>query len=128
MLVEVRKEAADFFSSIDLPEKTKEQMIVALGEACTNSIRHSYGGKTDGTIEVTLEEQADKLLIKVRDFGQKIDLSQVREPEIPPSKPHGLGIYFMKTIMDKIEYTIALPQGNEVVLIKYKKLKNENKN
>ncbi len=101
-------------------DKDSESMLVALCEAVTNCIRHSYQGQAGKEIQVTWEETQDKVTLKIRDFGQKIKLGEVKEPTLPPVKGGGLGVYFMKTIMDELEYNTAHTQGNELIMSKYK--------
>lgn len=97
-----------------------ESILVALGEAVTNAIRHAYLGQPDKKITVTYEEFQEKITFKIRDFGVKIKLENIPEPVLPPVKAGGLGIYFMKTIMDKLEYNTRHTEGNELILSKKK--------
>ena len=95
-------------------------MLIALGEAVTNSIRHAYMGQPDKKITVTYEEFPEKVTFRIRDFGTKIKLETIPKPVLPPVKSGGLGIYFMKTIMDELEYNTAHTEGNELILSKKK--------
>ncbi|MBI3317083.1 MAG: ATP-binding protein [Candidatus Omnitrophica bacterium] len=122
---QAREKARSFLRQVGFPDDTLEKLLVALGEGCTNSIRHSYGNQPQGRIEITLEDFKDKVVIKIRDFGEKIDFSKVKEPELPPKKPHGLGLYFIKTIMDQFEYNTSHTLGNELIMIKYKSAKEK---
>lgn len=101
-------------------EKTAESILVALCEGVTNAIRHSYLGQPGKKIIISYEESADKITLKIRDFGVKFDPKKVPEPTIPPVKGGGLGVYFMKTIMDELEYNTGHTEGNELVLSKKK--------
>lgn len=116
-LSSIRQKVRDFLKKSDFPQEEQDKIVVAVGEACMNSVMHAPSSKP---IEVLLEDQKDQFLIKIRDYGTKIDLAQVREPQLPPEKPRGLGIYFMLTIMDKVEYNTSHPVGNELILVKYK--------
>ena len=113
----IRERVRKFLKKSDFSPEEQDKIIVAVGEACMNSVMHA---PSDKPIEVFLEDQKAQFLIKIRDYGAKIDLANVRAPQIPPEKPRGLGIYFMKTIMDKVEYNTSHLVGNELVLIKYK--------
>ena len=114
------KELTPFLAKTGFSDKTVQSLLVALGEAATNASRHSYGCEKGRPIEITLEDSSEKLVIRIRDFGTKIDLRAVKEPVIPPVKGGGLGIYFMKTIMDDLKYNTAHPKGNELIMTKYK--------
>ena len=117
----LREHLRRFLEPTGLPAKTQEEIQVALGEACTNAIRHSYLNEPGKKIRVTSQNMEDKVLFKIRDFGKKIELDKLKTPELPPTQPGGLGIYFMKTIMDEMEYNTAHAEGNELILVKYKK-------
>ena len=115
------KDATPFLEKTGLPEKTVQSLLVALGEAVTNATRHSYGCEKGRPIEITLEDSPEKLVIRIRDYGKKIDLKSVKEPTLPPVTTGGLGIYFMKTIADELQYNTAHSEGNELIMTKYKR-------
>ena len=118
----LREKLRAFLKETGLEPKVQESILVALGEACTNSIRHSYSNKPGHKVRVKAEDLPEKVVFKVRDFGDKIDLTKLETPPtLPPVKPGGLGIYFMRTIMDEVEYNTALSEGNELILVKLKK-------
>lgn len=116
-----RERLRGFLAATGLDTGVQESIVVAMGEAVTNSIRHSYLNEGGHKIRVQAEDQSDRVIFKIRDFGRRIDLTKLKTPTIPPEKPGGLGVYFMKTIMDELQYNTALPEGNELTLIKYKK-------
>ncbi len=116
----IREEIRLLLKEAGLPSKLEESILVALGEAFTNSIRHSYEGREDQKVRVLYEETPEKIVLHIRDFGKKIDLSKVKKPVLPPETPGGLGIHFMETIMDRLEYNTGHAEGNELILTKYK--------
>ena len=104
-------------------EKIKASILVALGEGITNCIRHSYQCEPDHTIRITFEETPSEVTFRIRDYGQPVDLARIKakeNPKLPPENPGGLGVYFMKTIMDTLEYNSCHSKGNELVLTKKK--------
>ena len=115
------KDLNPFLQEAGFPEKTVQSMLVALGEAVTNATRHAYGCEKGRPIEITLEETPEKMVLRVRDYGKKIDLKGIKAPSLPPVKGGGLGIYFMKTIMDDLQYNTAHAEGNELIMTKYKR-------
>ena len=119
------KEMTPFLQESGFPEKTVQSFLVAMGEAVTNASRHSYGCEKGHPIEIALEDSPEKLVIRIRDFGKKIDLKAVKEPVIPPVQGGGLGIYFMRTIMDDLQYNTAHAEGNELIMTKRKDKKSK---
>lgn len=120
-LRQIREDIRPLLETSGFDSKVRESILVAVGEACTNAIRHAYLGQPGYSIEIIYEDAPDKIVISVRDFGKKINLQAVPEPKLPPERPGGLGIHFMKTIMDQVEYNTAHSQGNELILTKFKK-------
>ena len=110
-----------FLRRLKIPEKTRSLIQVAIGEACTNSMRHSYGGEKNHLIRVAIEDFRDRTVFKVRDYGRKINLSKVKSPKLPPTQPHGLGIHIIRSFMDRVSYNTGHRLGNEMVFTKYKK-------
>ncbi|MBN1688073.1 MAG: ATP-binding protein [Candidatus Omnitrophica bacterium] len=115
----LREKVSRLIHQLEFSEKAANDILVALGEGCTNATRHSYEGKLDQPIHIRIEGDSKKIKISIRDFGRKIDLSKIKTPKLPPDKPGGLGIYFMQTMMDQIEYNTKHPEGNELILTKY---------
>ncbi len=110
-----------FLRKTRFSSKDRAAFLVAVGEACTNSIRHTYQGEKGHKIRVTVQVRKDKIVFKIRDYGRKINLSKVKTPRLPRKKPHGLGIYLLKTMMDKLKYNTTHARGNELILTKHRK-------
>lgn len=119
-LIRLRNRLRPFLKKAGFPEEVKEGILVAVSEGCTNAIRHAYREAASGKIRLTFQDQKGKVVFRIRDYGRKIDLAKVKPPQLPPQKGGGLGIYFMKTIMDKVEYNMNHSRGNELILTKYK--------
>lgn len=117
----LRNQLRRFLAKLGFKGKELDFLLIALGEACTNSIRHAYGGEKGHLIRVTVENRKRGIIFKIRDYGHKIVLSNVKTPKLPPDKPHGLGIYLVKTMVDRLKYNTHHARGNELVLTKYKK-------
>jgi serine/threonine-protein kinase RsbW len=116
----IREKIRPLLQAAGFQTKEEESILVALGEACTNAIRHSHLNDPDKIVKITYEEDPQKVVLKIRDHGKKIDLSKIQKPKLPPETSGGLGIYFMQTIMDTVEYNTAFDIGNELVLTKFK--------
>lgn len=117
----LRDHLKQFLERAGFSEKPRHDILVAVGEACTNAIRHAYDGQRGHKIEVTFQDFKEKVVLKVRDYGRKIDFSHVKTaPQLPPQKPGGLGSYFIKTMMDEVRYDTTHSVGNELILTKFR--------
>jgi len=114
-----RKDLRQILSQAGWEKKTTEEILLAVDEALTNIIRHAYGGKP-GKMAVSVTTADNKIEIVLEDRGIKFDPTQVPSPELPRHKPGGLGIHFIRTIMDQMIYDDRDPTGNQLCLIKYK--------
>lgn len=96
----------------------------AVDEACANIIDHAYHGENIGEIEISITNASDGLRIVIRDTGEPFDPESIPEPDIQSPletrKERGLGVYFMRKLMDKVIYNFSESQGNTLTLIKYK--------
>ena len=114
-----RKELRQILSHAGWEKKTTEEILLAVDEALTNIIRHAYQGSS-GKMMVSVLASDDKIEIVLEDRGMKFDPTQVPSPELPRHRPGGLGIHFIRTIMDQMIYDDQDPAGNRLRLIKYK--------
>lgn len=100
-------------------------VILAVEEALTNVIRHSYGGPCDKEVVLQIRqlegspESPGALEIIIRDFGQQVDPSIIKSRDLDDIRPGGLGVHIIRSIMDKIEYTRQDGGGMQLRMIKY---------
>lgn len=114
-----RKELRQILNEAGWEKKTTEEILLAVDEALTNVIRHAYQGKS-GKMTVFVTTTDNKVEIVLEDWGRKFDPTQVPSPELPRHRPGGLGVHFIRTIMDQMIYDEQCPAGNRLRLIKHK--------
>ncbi|MEK7809318.1 MAG: ATP-binding protein [Chloroflexota bacterium] len=92
-----------------LDESSTFQCQIAVDEACTNIIEHGYEGEDKGRIDVICNTTPGVLKIELLDQALPFDLDKVPEPELgaplEDMKIGGLGIYFMKKMMDDVSFS-----------------------
>ena len=100
---------------------------LACDEACTNVIQHAYRGENRGDIRVSWQIKEREFVIVIRDKGQGFDPDSVPQPDIPEGpedleelKIGGLGLHFMRTLMDQVHFSSDQVEGNKLVMIKYR--------
>jgi serine/threonine-protein kinase RsbW len=91
---------------------------LVLTEATVNAIKHGNYDNPEDTVRITITIQENELNIKVYDHGQGFDLESVLLPDLDHPKESGMGIFFIRTLMDSVTYT---RQGdcNVLEIIKY---------
>jgi serine/threonine-protein kinase RsbW len=96
---------------------------LAVDEAVTNIIEHGYGIECPSRIDVTCEILKDGLKVMIYDDAEPFDPTSVPDPEVKVSleeiKPRGLGIFFMRKMMDEVKYEASREMGNTLTMIKH---------
>lgn len=92
---------------IDTP-KNVHAFQLSVDEACTNVIEHAYAYNTSGQITVGCVFTAEKFTVTIEDNGAPFDPTTIPEPNVNQGleerRAGGLGIYFMKKLMDEVKY------------------------
>ncbi|MDD5319258.1 MAG: ATP-binding protein [Methylococcales bacterium] len=91
---------------------------LVLTEATTNAIKHAAQMTPKNTVRITIHIQDNELNIKVYDHGQGFDLETVPIPDFDQLKEGGMGLYFIRTLMDSVSYT-KQADCNVLEIIKY---------
>ncbi len=95
---------------------------LAIDEAGTNVIRHSYrGSESEGFITIRALVKKNSLTVCLIDQGKYFDPKHVKDPDLQRyvdiGKKGGLGIFIMRKLMDEIDYR-RTEEGNELRLTK----------
>lgn len=121
-LSKVRKFVSDAAKKFGFDEDEINHIALAVDEACTNIIRHAYENQGDKIIEIHLLTSNNSFEVRIIDYGKPFEPEKIRKPDL---KHHlekynkgGLGMFLMRSLMDKVEYQINKNNHNEVRLIK----------
>ena len=97
---------------------------LAVDEAATNIIEHAYQGEEKGKICCTFEIIPEGLQVVLQDWGIPFDPLDVPEPTInvplEQVQSSGLGLFFMRKLMDEVRFEFSIEKGNTVTMIKKK--------
>jgi serine/threonine-protein kinase RsbW len=100
---------------------------MAVDEACSNVIEHAYADVT-GDIGLTCKiPQPGQLEIIVRDSGRPFDPDAVPQPHLGEGagldtvQEGGLGLYFMRKLMDEVRFEFKPGNGNTLYMTKRRK-------
>jgi serine/threonine-protein kinase RsbW len=108
-----------------LSEKEIYDVELAVDEACTNIIDHSYGGEGLGEIDCVCIDIPEGLKIVIHDSGCFFNSNKVPTPNVnlPMAKRSegGLGLFFMRRLMDEVIFDPCKDSGTMLTMIKRKK-------
>lgn len=92
-------------------------IALAMDEAVTNIMRHTYKSAPSCAINVSAEITAVDLRFTLRDFGPPVDPATLKGRDLDNIKPGGLGLHIIQTQFPTFEHR-ALSDGNEWLLMK----------
>ena len=101
------------------PEDDQQKVVLAVDEACSNIIRHTFHGDENQIIEISCKGGAGALEFVLRDCGPPVNLERVRPRSLDEVKPGGLGTHFIYSIMDEVDYRYEEGCGNTLRMVKH---------
>lgn len=104
---------------LDLDEDSRYWIGIAVREAVANAIKHGNQLDPSKQVAVGLRVVSEMLEISVQDQGEGFDPSGVRDPLDTENllRPDGRGIFYMRRMMDDIEYSFG-PNGGTLVTLR----------
>ena len=96
---------------------------LAVDEMCTNLIDHGYRDLPAGPMALLLDEQPDRLVIRLSDRGHACPPEAVPAPDLAASwderRIGGLGWHLTRQVMDSIDYATAADGEHHLTLVKH---------
>lgn len=114
--------AAEEMINLGLPGEVTEKMRLVLEEAFVNIIRYAYKDEKERPLEWQMTLEKNTLKVVIKDWGIAFNPCsvQVKVAEETPLQERavgGLGIFFIKKIVDDMSYR-RMDNSNELTLIK----------
>ena len=103
-LADVRHRVERLCATHGLDEKAIGEVGLCVNEAMANVIRHAYDGATDRPIEIVVECDDARVTIRIRDWGNGKDPSELPAKKKDPLKPGGLGLICLREMMDDVQF------------------------
>ena len=103
--------------------ETAFRLSLAVDEACTNIIRHSYEGNPSRSFELEIATSENEFVIVLTDHGK--GFSPEKLPRLDMKRYFermcrgGLGIHIMKLVMDDVDYDVMPNHTNQLRMTKY---------
>jgi serine/threonine-protein kinase RsbW len=111
---------ADFVSRSGISEEVAYGIDMAVREAVTNAVVHGNERDEQKAVELTLKSSPEAVEITVHDQGQGFNPEAVPDPTQDENilKTSGRGIFFMRTFMDEVTWSIRPGGGTTVRMLK----------
>ena len=116
----VRRAVAEFAETVNLPNSAIEEIKIAASEAVANVIRHAYPGYAQiPPVKIECANNGNKLTVDVLDEGCGFDAPDDNViPEVDIDRDGGLGIIFIKSLMDSVNYVSCTQVGTRIRMVK----------
>jgi serine/threonine-protein kinase RsbW len=92
----------------DIPQDTTNALNVSLDELLNNTISYGYDDKLAHSIAVKLSLAAGWVIAEIQDDGKPFDPREIGtgpiEGNLGTRKVGGLGVRFVKALMDEVDY------------------------
>ena len=110
----------DLLGRLGLEEEDRHWIGLAVREAVANAIKHGNAADPGKQVEVEVVLEEGEVVVTVRDEGHGFDPQLVANPLAPENllRPGGRGIFYMRSLMDAVDYRFGANGGTEVVLRK----------
>ena len=100
-------------------ESYKDDIVLAIDEACQNVVRHAYKDK-DGNVAIRLRFQNKEFIVSLEDDGTPAIPEKIKPRNIENIKPGGLGTFFINQIMDSVSFQLTSPHWVNCLTMKKK--------
>ncbi|MFZ4537770.1 ATP-binding protein [Propionivibrio sp.] len=91
-------------------EECSEQLVLAINEACMNVIQHGYQFAEGHDFTLKIRVDNGVFVAHLLDNGVPATDADLCPRELDELRPGGLGVHFMRELMDGVAYQPA-PQG-----------------
>ncbi|MCP4275676.1 MAG: ATP-binding protein, partial [Gammaproteobacteria bacterium] len=118
-LHDVRQLVEDVLKLLGLLYDESRPLVLAVDEASTNVIRHTYHFDSSRQIELKIIWSDNTLIFRLHDEGDRVDPKKMMPKRLNEAKPGGLGLHFIHEIMDKTTVIETLAAGNTLEMVKY---------
>lgn len=108
-LKDIRLFVAKQIDGLNLDDKSKHQIVLAVDEAAANAIIHGNHCNEKKKINIELAANSKKLTIQISDIGQHPLLVSEHTNKniheiVKEKKKGGMGLKLMHTMMDEVKY------------------------
>lgn len=107
-----RDQVCSFAEELGADWTTVDDIRLAVGEAASNAVRH---GERSGDIKFQCQARDGKIRVTVRYRSERFDPENVPSPSLEEPTEGGMGIHFMRLVMDRVAYDFS--DGHAIVTL-----------
>ena len=97
-----------------------EEIEVAMTEALSNVIVHSYDGRPGEQVLLSLDIDDERLALGIRDRGRPFDPAQYTPPDLDEPGEGGYGLHLIEQLVDEVTRRPLEDGGTLVRLVRYR--------
>lgn len=102
---------------VDFPASRRDNIILAVDEACSNIIKYAYFNDPCGVLEFSIRFKETQLEVVITDYGKACDISRMKPRDLNEIRPGGLGTYIISQVMDEVEYQCGQNGKNRIRMV-----------
>jgi serine/threonine-protein kinase RsbW len=118
---EARRWAGGHARGAGIDDAAIADLEVAMTEALSNVVRHSYEGLHGEEVELTLEIDAARLALGIHDRGRPFEPDGYRPPDLDEPGEGGYGVFLIEELMDEVSRRPLGDGGSLVELVHYRR-------
>ena len=92
-------------SGFEIAPSSVRDLVIAVGEAVSNVMRHGYGGDRTRPVRVLCRCEGGAVEVEVWDRGCRFDPIAHPVPPLDRRSRGGRGLYLIRSTVDEVEYT-----------------------
>ncbi len=116
--IKIVKNSVELLARVLNFDEEKVYMIkLAIAEALTNIIEHSYKAEKDETIEININIDEKSIAFEITDYGTKQEISNIKSRNLQDYQEGGLGVHIIQSVMDEVKY-IHIESGTKLIMRK----------
>src|SRR6516162_534763 len=102
----------------DMDRNTIHNIVLAMGEAVTNIIRHGHRENPEASVQISCRIDRDLVEILLLDEADPFDLAAVPYMDPGELRVGGRGVYLMRALMDELSGQPLGARGNALRMVK----------
>ncbi|HZV74528.1 MAG TPA: ATP-binding protein [Conexibacter sp.] len=117
---DARRWASGHARGARLDETTIAEVELAMTEALSNVIVHSYDERDGERLLLSLDIDDEKLAFGIRDRGRPFEPARYEAPDLDAPAEHGYGVFLIEQLMDEVTRRPLDDGGTLVLLVRYR--------